>query len=200
MPSQFNDKQARVRVLHGFPIEEKFLTPEALAKYFDGETIVCLQCGKRYRTLGVHLKTIHGMEPDEYRDIYGIPWTYGLSCAATTQLHSDDAKMKIETGVFVPSKEQAHLARTRLSEQKKRQPVRDVLTYRNLEKLNAGKPGDNAARKKAAPKRGTAEFKEKMRARPQMEQAKEMLTTYWKGKEQTDEHVFNRTGHHKKAP
>ena len=200
MPSQFNDNQARSRVLPGFPIEEKFLTPEALSEYFGGATIVCLQCGKRYRTLGVHLKTIHGMEPDEYRDIYGIPWTYGLSCAATTKLHSDDAKMKIETGVFVPSKEQAQLARTRLSERKKRQPLQDVLVYRNLEKLNAGKTGENAARKKAAPKRGTDEFKEKMRARPQMEQAKEMLTTYWNGKEQTDEHVFNRTGYHKKAP
>jgi len=190
MPSQFNDNQARSRVLPGFPIEEKFLTPEALAEYFGGATIVCLQCGKRYTT----------MEPDEYRDIYGIPWTYGLSCAATTKLHSDDAKMKIETGVFVPSKEQAQLARTRLSERKKRQPLQDVLVYRNLEKLNAGKTGENAARKKAAPKRGTDEFKEKMRARPQMEQAKEMLTTYWNGKEQTDEHVFNRTGYHKKAP
>jgi hypothetical protein len=201
MPSQFNDKQARRRrVLPGFPREEKFVTPESLVEYFGGAAITCLQCGKRYRTLGVHLKTIHGMEPDEYRDIYGIPWTYGLSCAATTQLHSDDAKMKIETGVFVPSKEQAKIARTRLSERKKRQPVQDVLVHRNLEKLNAGKTGEYASKRKAAPKRGTAEFKAKMRARPQMEQAKEMLTTYWKGREQTDEHVFNRTGHHKKAP
>jgi len=200
MPSEFNDKQARSRVLPGFPIEEKFVTPETLAEYFSGSTITCLQCGKRYRTLGVHLKATHGMEPDEYREIYGIPWTYGLSCAETTKLHSDEAKRKIETGKWTPSAEQAKLARRALPDQRKRQPVRDVLTARNLAELNKDKTGDEAARRKEAPKRGTPAFKEVMRSRPQVEQTKEILRTYWKGREQTDEHVFNRTGYHKKAP
>ncbi len=200
MSSHYQKKAERRKVLLGFPIEECFDTPEKLDEYFGGTKIVCLRCGKKYRTLGIHLKTIHEMEPDEYRELYGIPWTYGLSCAATTQLHSDEAKRKIESGEWTPSAEQARLARLKLPEQRKRQPVRDVLTSRNLEQLNAGKTGEDAKRRKAMTKRGTPEFKEKMRARPQMEQTKEILTTYWKGKEQTDEHVFNRTGYHKKAP
>lgn len=198
MTSKVNDKQARRRTIQGFPIEGKFLTPESIAEYFCGATITCLRCGKRYRTLGVHLKTIHSMEPDEYRDMYGIPWSYGLSCASTTQLHSDNAKMKIETGVFVPSKEQAKIAR--MSPRRNRHPVQSVWTYRALEKMNAGKTGEDKKRRDAASKRGTPEFKEKMRARPQTEQAKKMLSTYWKGKKQTDDHVFKRTGYHKKAP
>ena len=196
MPSKFNDKQARGRVLPGFPIEEKFLTPESLAEYFGGSTIVCLQCGKRYRTLGVHLKTIHGMEPDEYREIYGIPWTYGLSCAATSDLHAEDARRKIADGIFEPGK---YLDRAAAATQKKRQPVRDVLSARNLKEMNKGKTGEDAARRRAATKRGTPEYSEVMRNRPQVQMAKEFLRKYWIGKEQTDEHVFNRTGHHKKA-
>jgi hypothetical protein len=197
MPSKFNDKRARGRVLPGFPIEEKFLTPESLAEYFGGATIVCLQCGKRYRTLGVHLKTIHGMEPDEYREIYGIPWTYGLSCAETSALHADDAKEKIAAGIFEPGK---YLERAVAAPNRKRQPVRDVLSAMNIKKMNEGKTGEDAERRRLAPKRGTPEHSEVMRNRPQMQAAKELLRTYWKGREQTDEHVFKRTGHHKKAP
>lgn len=200
MSSPCQQKTARRKVLHGFPIEECFDTPEKLDEYFGGTKIVCLRCGKKYRTLGVHLKTMHEMEPDEYREIYGIPWTYGLSCAATTQLHSDEAKRKIESGEWTPSAEQARLARMNLSEQRKRQPVRAVLLERNLHTLNKDKTGEEARRRKRAPKRGTPEFKAQMRARPQIEQTKEILRTYWKGKEQTDEHVFNRTGYHKKVP
>lgn len=200
MASPYQKKAARHKVFPGFPIEECFSTPEKLDEYFGGTKIVCMRCGKKYRTLGVHLKTIHGMEPDEYREIYGIPWTYGLSCAATTQLHSDEAKRKIESGEWTPSSEQARLARMKLSEQRKRQPVRDVLLERNLHMLNKDKTGEESRRRKCAPKRGTSEFKTQMRARPQVEQTREILRTYWKGREQTDEHVFNRTGYHKKAP
>tara|TARA_R110000868_G_scaffold385807_1_gene653836 strand:+ start:651 stop:1079 length:429 start_codon:yes stop_codon:yes gene_type:complete len=138
------------------------------------------------------------MEPDEYREIYGIPWTYGLSCAESSQRHSDIAKENYETGKWVASAEQAKIARGSLSNQKKRQPVRDVLTHRNLDKLNANKTGEDKKRRLLQPKRGTPEWTEKMRTRPQCEKAKEMLRTYWIGREQTNEHVLNRTGFNKR--
>ena len=73
-----------------------------------------------------------------------------------------------------------------------------MLTARNLEKMNKGKTGEKARLRRLMTKVGTPEHKEKMRNRPQVEKAKEILSTYWVGREQTDEHVFNRTGYHKK--
>lgn len=197
MTSKYTSENRR-SVLPGFPKNEKFQSQEQLDEYFTQENIVCLQCGKEYRTLGVHLKTIHNIEPDEYRDIYGIPWTYGLSCAETRELHANDAKLKLETGIWKPpSAEQARLARNSAN-RRKRQPVSEMITARNLAIMNKDKTGKEAERRRNAPKRGTPEFKQMMRNRPVSEQTKEMLSGWWKDKEQTDEHVFKRTGYHKK--
>jgi len=180
--------RASRRVLPGYPKEEMFTDPKEVAEYFCGSKIVCLRCGKKYRTLGVHLQRIHGMEPDEYREIYGLPWTHGLSCADTTALHAEHAAEMIEKGVFDPNAEQAALARSHLPNRKKYQPYRQMI----------GRTEEAAERKKQIAKRGTPEFKEKMRNRPQTIAAKEFLKTYWIGREQSDEHVFKRTGRHRR--
>ena len=97
----------------------------------------------------------------------------------------------------MPSPEQAALARSHLPERKKRQPYRAVITQRGLAKMNEGKTGELARKREAAPKRGSVEFKKMMsevaKKRPQVE----IIKTYWKGRQQTDEHVFKRTGFHK---
>lgn len=188
-------KNARRKVMPGFPVDMKFTTPEQLESYFGGSSIVCLRCGKNYRTLGAHLKSVHGMEPDEYREIYGIPWTYGLSCAETTELHSELAKNHVASGIFEPGK---YLSLAQEALRRKRQPVMDEFTRRGLEIMNTGKTGEATEKRKKMPKKGTPEFKEKMRNRPQYLINIEILKTYWIGREQTDEHVFNRTGSHKK--
>ena len=191
-------RRQRRKELPGYPKEFVFDDPGKLKEYFSGEKIICLRCGKSYRTLGVHLKTIHGMEPDEYRMIYGIPWTYGLSCSETKELHANFAKEMIEAGIFVPSLEQAEIARGHLDRQKDRQPIRDAYTQANLEKMNEGKTGEDAERRKQALKRGTQEYREMLRNRPQTKTFGKRMAKYWKGRKQTDDHVFKRTGHHKK--
>jgi len=202
MPSKYDSAEARRKEIHGYPLKFKFTDPEKLKEYFSGETITCLRCGKKYRTLGVHLKTIHEMEPDEYREIYGIPWTKGLSCLETTKLHAEAALINIETGAFsLPSAEQAELARRSLHEQRSRQPIRDAYTKNNLERMNKGKTGEWTKMHRNATKRGTAEHREKMIRRPQCQPdvVGKRLGDYWRGREQTDEHVYNRTGYHKKT-
>ena len=188
----------RRRALAGFPVDTKFLTPEALSAYFGGSKIQCLRCGKMYRALGLHLKTAHEMEPDEYRGIYGIPWTYGLDCAETTKIRADIMRENIEDGTVMLVKDIYKKAIG--APRRARQPVRDVLTNRNLAKMNAGKDGSRQPDKRRAfmAKKGTPEFKAKMRNRPQTKNAAEFLRAYWIGREQTDDHVFNRTGFHKK--
>ena len=114
-----NDKQAKRRqqrrgILPGFPKEFKFKDLDGLKGYFSGSKIQCLRCGKMYRKLGLHLKAIHNMEVDEYKEIYGIPWTKGLSCAETSELHAKEARQRIADGAFSVSAEQAAVARSRL--------------------------------------------------------------------------------------
>jgi len=198
MDKQAKRREKRRMAVAGFPQEFVFTDPEKLKDYFAGSKIQCLRCGKYYRKLGIHLLSIHGMEVDEYKAIYGIPWTKGLSCAETSELHANTAKENIKNGVWVVSKEQAALARLSLKRQRPKQPIRDVMRDNALREMNKDKTGEEAERRRNATKRGTPEHKERMMARPQMEKSREILKTYWKGKEQTDEHVFKRTGYHKK--
>jgi hypothetical protein len=193
-------REARRRAIAGYPKEFVFTEPEDLDDYFSGEKITCLRCGKEYKSIGVHLKTIHGMEPDEYRDIYGIPWTRGLVCATTKENYAEIAKKNIADGVFTPSAEQASLARKSLKKQRNRQPVRETYTQRNLEEMNKNATGEDKARKEKMSKKGSEEYTEKMRQLPQCnpEEAGKRLGDYWRGRSQSDEHLYKRTGYRRK--
>lgn len=54
------------------------LAPEATAplnldKIFKKNEVICLICGKGFKTLGRHLISNHGMEPKEYRRRFNLP-------------------------------------------------------------------------------------------------------------------------------
>lgn len=40
--------------------------------------VICLQCGKSYKTLKRHLRTEHGMEEQDYKKRWGLPATMKL--------------------------------------------------------------------------------------------------------------------------
>lgn len=197
MPSNFQTRAARAAVLPGYPIDEKFKTPEQLAAYFGGARIVCLRCGKTYRSLGIHLKTIHGMEPDEYRDAYDIPWSYGLICATTREIYAADGRAKQEDGTFSWTAANQLAA----SKQPKRRQVlaRAVWNKRAIARATAalivaGKRVEFAEPREPSAKKGTAEYHQKMSARPQLHTPEMLhrLRTYWKGRKQTPEHIAKR--------
>ncbi|MGI9489080.1 MAG: MucR family transcriptional regulator [Geminicoccaceae bacterium] len=71
-------REARRVVLRGYPIEPRALTKTEIDDYFSGDRIICLLCGKSYKNLGVHLHHLHGVPPDEYRGMFGLPWSKGL--------------------------------------------------------------------------------------------------------------------------
>ncbi|HEY3617301.1 MAG TPA: MucR family transcriptional regulator [Candidatus Sulfotelmatobacter sp.] len=52
-------------------------------RYFSGKKIECLLCGRRFRRLGRHLAAKHDMSVNEYRSRFGLPWTRGLTSAAS---------------------------------------------------------------------------------------------------------------------
>ena len=60
-----------------------FRTRQEIERYFNSETIECLLCGRRFRRLGQHLAARHDVSVDEYRRRYGLPWSRGLTSAAS---------------------------------------------------------------------------------------------------------------------
>lgn len=61
----------------------KSVTPEA---------IICLEDGKRFKSLKRHLRTAFGMSPDEYRTKWGLPSDYPMVAPAYAEARSAMAK------------------------------------------------------------------------------------------------------------
>jgi len=81
--------RARRIIEDGFPVLEPFHSVEQAREYLQGDKIVCLLCGKSFRTLGLHLLMIHDVSIDEYKKFYKIPWTYKLACVENRKAHRD---------------------------------------------------------------------------------------------------------------
>jgi len=56
--------------------------------YLSGDTIVCLECGGDYRSLGMHLSISHAMPSSMYKKKYNIPKTRSLRGENTRSLAS----------------------------------------------------------------------------------------------------------------
>lgn len=56
------------------------------------EFIVCLEDGKRFKSLKRHLRTAYGMTPDDYRAKWGLPDTYPMVAPAYAAQRSELAK------------------------------------------------------------------------------------------------------------
>ena len=54
--------------------------------------IVCLEDGKRFKSLKRHLRTDHNMSPEEYRAKWGLPRDYPMVAPSYAQARSDLAK------------------------------------------------------------------------------------------------------------
>jgi predicted transcriptional regulator len=54
--------------------------------------LVCMECGKKQKTLRRHLQTAHGMTPDRYRADYGLPRDYPLTAPNYSEQRRSMAK------------------------------------------------------------------------------------------------------------
>lgn len=43
--------------------------------------LICMECGKKQKTLRRHLQSAHGMTPEQYRADYGLPRDYPMTSA-----------------------------------------------------------------------------------------------------------------------
>jgi len=53
--------------------------------------IVCMECGKRQKTLKRHLQTAHRLTPQQYRRDYGLPDSYPMVSAEYARMRRDMA-------------------------------------------------------------------------------------------------------------
>jgi hypothetical protein len=60
-----------------------FKTRRDIERYFSGDTIECLICGRHFKRLQTHLAAKHGVAAGEYKRRFGLPWTRGLTSAAS---------------------------------------------------------------------------------------------------------------------
>lgn len=178
-------RSARRKVAEGFPRLGPFTDSAELLAYFSGDKIVCLLCGRAMRTLAVHIERIHGMAAEVYKDRFGIPRQFTLSCQETTDLHSELSKLAVELGIINPSANQSALAR---------EAIKNRTGPRQKSKKMLAKMLDDNKGKKTPAKRGSAEFHRKMKGRPQCQPdvVGDRFSRYWKGRKQSPEHVRKR--------
>ena len=54
--------------------------------------IVCLEDGKKFKSLKRHLNTLYGLTPEQYREKWGLPRDYPMVAPAYAAARSDLAK------------------------------------------------------------------------------------------------------------
>ena len=54
--------------------------------------LVCMECGRKQKTLKRHLQNAHGMTPDQYREDYGLPKSYPMTAPSYSERRSAMAK------------------------------------------------------------------------------------------------------------
>lgn len=75
------------------PVEEPRKEPAvAIKKSITHDHIVCLEDGKKFKTLKRHLVTTYNMTPDQYREKWGLPKNYPMTAPAYSKTRSTLAK------------------------------------------------------------------------------------------------------------
>lgn len=54
--------------------------------------LICLEDGKKFRSLKRHIEAHHGMTPEEYRSKWGLPASYPMTAPGYSELRSTLAK------------------------------------------------------------------------------------------------------------
>lgn len=92
---------ARRRVKAGYPIETPFTSVQEVQKYLNSDRIVCLRCGKGYKSLSKHL-SVHSWTAELYKEFYGLPWGTGLMCVSTMEKCQEMGRRQMALGQSFP--------------------------------------------------------------------------------------------------
>ncbi len=117
-----------IKPLPGFPRRGKFTSVEELDAYFKEHKLTCLLCGRHYVQLGNHISQGHKISMDEYKEQFGLPWTYGLMGNACRKKFSSYLKKRRAAGKIPPTPSKDHIDKL-IKSSRKRRPL--VEAYRN---------------------------------------------------------------------
>ena len=79
--------------LQGIEPEKVELKPAvAIKKSLSAEYIICLEDGKKFKSLKRHLKTHYDLSPEDYREKWGLPRDYPMVAPAYAAARSNLAK------------------------------------------------------------------------------------------------------------
>ncbi|QEL26520.1 transcriptional regulator [Bosea sp. F3-2] len=73
-------------------VEEKLVPVVSIKKSITPEFIICLEDGKKFKSLKRHLRTAYDMSPEEYRARWGLPNDYPMVAPAYAEARSNLAK------------------------------------------------------------------------------------------------------------
>ncbi|HEV7321824.1 MAG TPA: MucR family transcriptional regulator [Ensifer sp.] len=74
------------------PVEEKPVPAISIRKSITAEYLVCLDDGKKFKSLKRHLRTAYGMTPEQYRQKWSLPADYPMVAPAYAEARSNLAK------------------------------------------------------------------------------------------------------------
>ncbi|MFD7957283.1 MucR family transcriptional regulator [Streptomyces ardesiacus] len=63
----------------------------------DGTSVLCHECGRRYRSLGAHVSGAHGMSAAEYKAAHGLARSRSLAATALRETFSQHASARVGT-------------------------------------------------------------------------------------------------------
>ncbi|MEQ1715023.1 MAG: MucR family transcriptional regulator [Hyphomicrobium sp.] len=95
LPALIADTHAALSRVAGRPVlvEREDSKPKiAVKKSVMPDFIICLEDGKKFKSLKRHLRTHYNMSPEEYREKWGLPHDYPMVAPNYARARSDLAK------------------------------------------------------------------------------------------------------------
>lgn len=74
------------------PVREELKPAVPVRKSVTDSYIICLEDGKKFKSLKRHLRTHYGLSPEEYREKWGLPYDYPMVAPAYAAARSELAK------------------------------------------------------------------------------------------------------------
>jgi predicted transcriptional regulator len=90
--NQVHSALQRVSTGHSDAPSEPLKPAVAVKKSITADHIVCLEDGKKFKSLKRHLRTQYNMTPEQYRDKWGLPPDYPMVAPNYAQARSQLAK------------------------------------------------------------------------------------------------------------
>lgn len=76
--SDIHDALNRAAVKGARPVREEYKPAVPIKKSVSPDYIICLEDGKKFKSLKRHLRTHYDLSPEEYREKWGLPHDYPM--------------------------------------------------------------------------------------------------------------------------